>query len=92
MMGPPPPWTRSNANPNPVPGDALAPGTLGRKKPPVAPGDAPGDDDAEPSADAGNDPPSLNELIDDDASPPGPRARRASSGLGLGGTIPLGAT
>lgn len=90
-MGPPP-WTRSNANPNPVPGDALAPGTLGRKKPPVAPGDAPGDDDAEPSADAGNDPPSNDELIDDDASPPGPRARRASSGLGLGGTIPLGAT
>ena len=89
-------WTRSNPNPNPVPG------TLGRKKPPVGrPGDAPGDEDAEvfadPSADAGNDDvsPPLNDELNDvlmDASPPGPRARRASSGLGLGGTIPLGAT
>ena len=98
MAGWPP--TRSNANPNPpVPGDALAPGTLGRKKPPVAPADAPGDDDAEvradpPSVDAGNDPPPPSPLNDDDASPGPPLNPRLSrsSDLGLGGTIPLGAT
>ena len=70
-----------------------------RKKPPVAPVDAPGDDDAEvradpPSADAGNEPPPPSPLNDDDASPGPPLNPRLSrsSDLGLGGTIPLGAT